>query len=96
MKKKSDVIDAFKDFLMESKRQLGKKILCTDGGGEYFSTEFIQYLKDVGIIHKSTNPSTPQENGVAEHVNRTLITMSIAMLESTKSQIGHTAWPYAL
>ncbi len=98
MKKKSDALEAFKDFLMEAECQLGKKlkVLCTNGGGEYFSAEFIQYLKNSGIIHEKTNPNTPQENGMAECVNRTLVTMSIAMLKSTKSNIGHTAWPYAL
>src|SRR5258708_2303866 len=98
MKKKSDALEAFKDFLMEAECQSGKKlkVLHTDGGGEYFSTKFIQYLKNSGIVHEKTNPDTPQENGMAECVNRTLVTMSIAMLESTKSKIGCTAWPYAL
>src|SRR5260370_23145967 len=98
MKKKSDALDSFKDFLAESKHQSGKKlkILHTNGGGEYFSTDFIQFLMSSGIVHKKTNPNTPQENGVAEHVNRTLVTMSIALLESIKTQIGFTAWPHTL
>ncbi len=50
----------------------------------------------MGIIHKKTNPDTPQENGVAECVNRTLVRMAIAMLEGIKSVIGCTAWPYAI
>ena len=80
MKRKSDALDLFKDFLAESEHQSGKKlkILCTNGGGEYFSTKFTSYLKSSGIIHKKTNPDTPQENSVAEHVNQTLVTMSIA------------------
>jgi hypothetical protein len=84
--------------LAEAERQSGKKlkILHTDGGGEYFSSDFIRYLKDTGIVHEKTNPNTPQENGVAERINRTLITMMIAMLESVKSLVGRTAWPYAL
>ena len=98
MKKKSEVLDIFKIFLMEAERQTGKKlkIFWTNGGGEYFSNEFIQYLEELGIVHEKTNPDTPQENGVVEQINWTLVTMSIAMLESAKSQIGHTAWPYAL
>ena len=72
------------------------KVLRTDGGGEYFSGNFIRYLKDLGIVHESTNPDTPQENGVAERVNRTLVSMVVAMLESVKSKVGRTAWPYAL
>jgi len=54
MKKKSDALNLFKDFLAESECQLGKKlkILCTNGGGEYFSTDFIQFLETSGIVHE--------------------------------------------
>src|SRR5260370_30315941 len=98
MKKKSNALELFKDFLVEAECQSGKKlkVLHTDGGGEYFSTDFIQYLTSSGIVHEKTNPDTPQENGIAEWVNQTLVTMSIALLESIKTEIGHTAWPYAL
>ncbi len=98
MKKKSDALELFKDFLAKAECQSGKKlkVLCTDGGGKYFSTDFIQFLKSSGIVHEKTNPNMPQENGVAEQVNQTLVTMSIVLLESIKSEIGHTAWPYAL
>jgi len=63
---------------------------------QVFSTKFIQFLKSSGIVHEKTNPDTPQENGVAEQVNQTLVMMSITLLESIKSQIGCTTWPYAL
>ncbi len=98
IKKKSDALETFKDFLVESECQTGHKlkVLHTDGGGKYFSNEFTEYLKGHGIIHEKTNPDTPQENGVAECVNRTMVSMTIAMLENIKSSIGHTAWPYAL
>src|SRR5258708_18557486 len=98
IKKKSDALDIFKDFLVESKRQTDKKlkVFHTDGGGEYFSNDFIQYLSNHGIVHEKTNPDTPQENGIVEQVNRTMISMTIAMLESVKSSIRCTAWPYAL
>ena len=84
--------------MVESECQTDKKlkVFCTDGGGEYFSNDFIQYLSNHGIVHEKTNPDTPQENGIAERVNRTMVSMTIAMLESVKSSIRHTAWPYAL
>jgi hypothetical protein len=98
MKNKSDALDKFKEFLAEAERQTGNKlkILRTDGGGEYFSSDFSNYLKSLGILHEKTNPRTPQENGVAERVNRTLVSMSIAMLKSVESKIGRTSWPYAI
>jgi len=84
--------------LVESKRQTDKKlkVFCTDGGGKYFSNDFIQCLSNHGIVHEKTNLDTPQENGVAEQVNRTMVSMTIAMLESVKSSIRHTVWPNAL
>ncbi len=98
IKKKSNVLETFKEFLAMAEHQTCKKlkVLHSDGGSKYFSNKFIQFLKGLGITHKKTNPYTPQENGVTEHVNRTLVTMTIAMLESIKSQVGQTAWPYAL
>ena len=50
----------------------------------------------MGIIHEKTNPRTPQENGVAERVNRTLVTMTIAMLKCVETQLGRSAWPYTI
>src|SRR5258707_5160000 len=98
MKNKSDALEKFKEYLAEAERQTScrLKTLRTDGGGEYFSSEFTSYLKSIGITHESTNPRTPQENGVAERVNQTLVTMAIAMLKSVESKVGCTAWPYAI
>ena len=65
IKRKSDALKTFKDFLMQVEHQSSKKlkILHTNGGGEYFLNEFIQYLKSTGIVHEKTNLDTPQENG---------------------------------
>ena len=49
------------------------KILCTDEGSEYTSKEFEDYLKKNGICHECTVPKTPEQNGVAERMNRTLV-----------------------
>ncbi|GJS82422.1 zinc finger, CCHC-type containing protein [Tanacetum coccineum] len=45
------------------------KTLCTDRGGEYYDPVFFQ---SVGIIHETTTPYTPQQNGMAERKNRAL------------------------
>ncbi len=47
--------------------------LRTDNGGEYLSTEFKQHLKVKGILHELTIPYTPEQNGLAERMNRTLM-----------------------
>ena len=45
-------------------------LLRTDNGGEYMSTEF---QKSKGIQHELTIAYTPQQNGIAERMNRTLM-----------------------
>ena len=49
------------------------KTLRSENGGEYTSEEFESYLKMEGICHELTVPKSPEQNGVAEHMNRTLI-----------------------
>ena len=49
------------------------KTLHSDNGGEYTSKEFEDYLKRYGIRHEHTVPKTPEQNGVAERMNRMLV-----------------------
>ena len=52
IKKKFEVLDKFKEFKVESKKQLGRHIksLCFDRGGEYMSIEFVSFLNEYGIL----------------------------------------------
>jgi hypothetical protein len=49
------------------------KILRSDNGGEYTSKEFVNFYKDVGIKRELTTPYNPQQNGVVEWKNRTML-----------------------
>ena len=51
---------------------------------ELTSTEFENYLKKEGVKHESSVPKTPEQNGVAERLNRTLVEAVRAMLIQTK------------
>ena len=77
MKHKSEAFEKFKEFRSEVEKQSGKsiKILRSDRGGEYLSHEFLEYLKENGILSQWTPPGTPQHNGVLERRNRTLLDM---------------------
>ena len=46
----------------------------TDGGGEFTSKEIEDDFRRQGIIHETTAPYTPEQNGVAERMNLTLVT----------------------
>ena len=83
--------------LMEwSEVETGKRanILRTDGGGEYRRLEFQGWLKSRGMHHEMTNASIPQENGVAEHLNRTILEMTRAML--FESKLPKSFWTFAV
>lgn len=60
------------------------KALRTDNGGEYLSNAFKSYLQDHGIQHQLTIAYTPQQNGVAERMNRTLMDCVRSLLQTAK------------
>ena len=51
------------------------RILRTDNGGEYTSTDFELYLTENGIAYEVSPPHTPEGNSVIEQFNRTIMTM---------------------
>jgi Reverse transcriptase (RNA-dependent DNA polymerase)/Integrase core domain len=82
LKEKSEVLTHLKTFGERAEVSTGVKvkILQSDSGGEYGSKEFKSYLDSKGIQHEKTKTYMPQENGVAERMNRTLVESSQAML----------------
>jgi len=64
------------------------KILRSDQGGEYNSKDFGSYCKNNGIIQQSTMPYTPQQNGVAERKNKTLVEWACSMLKGKNISNG--------
>ncbi|KAL0297691.1 UNVERIFIED_CONTAM: Retrovirus-related Pol polyprotein from transposon TNT 1-94 [Sesamum radiatum] len=102
---KSEAFDAFKAYKVEVEKQLEKsiKIVRSDRGGEYYGryTEkgqnpgpFAAFLKEEGIIAQYTMPGTPQQNGVAERRNRTLMDMVRSMMSHTNLSLE--LWSEAL
>ncbi|KAL0411478.1 UNVERIFIED_CONTAM: hypothetical protein Slati_3737500 [Sesamum latifolium] len=96
MRYKSEAFGRFKEYKLEIENQIGNKIktLWSDRGGEYLSVEFIDYLKENGILSQWTPPGTPQLNRVAERRNRTLLVMVRSMMSFTK--FPPSFWGYAL
>ncbi|GKC68648.1 retrotransposon protein, putative, ty1-copia subclass [Tanacetum coccineum] len=96
LKHKHEVFETFKVFQKEVENQLGKTIksLRFDCGGEYMSQEFLDHLKKHGIIAHRTPPYTPQNNGVSERRNRTLLDMVRSMMSQTT--LPKSFWDYAL
>lgn len=61
--------------------------LQTDGGGEYSKSSFSNWLQDNGAIHGIATTSSPETNGSAERLNRTVLDMARTMLKDS-SKIG--------
>nr|GEW30502.1 retrotransposon protein, putative, Ty1-copia subclass [Tanacetum cinerariifolium] len=96
LKYKHEVFETFKVFQKEVENQLGKTIksLRSDRGGEYISQEFLDHLKEQGIIARRTPLYTPQHNGVSEKRNRTQLDMVRSMMSQTT--LSKSFWDYAL
>jgi transposase InsO family protein len=75
LKSKDEVFSKLKKFkaLIENLSERKIKILRSDNGGEYTSKEFVNFCIDVGIKRELTTPYNPQQNGVAERKNRTIM-----------------------
>lgn len=82
LKSKGDVLDKFIEFkvLIEKQSERKIKVFRTDNGTEYVNNEFEKFCKTNGIIHQMTNVYTPQQNGVAERVNRTIVEKAKCLL----------------
>ena len=86
LKSKNQVFEKFVEWkaLVETSGGRKLKTLRTDNGGEYTSAEFTMYLKKEGVHHEFTVPKTPQQNGVAERMNRTLVEAVRSMLSDAQ------------
>ena len=96
MRQNSETFDKFREYKAEAEKQLGVNIkqLRSDRGSEYLYGEFKFYLTQEGIVSQLSAPGTPQQNGVAERRNRTLLYMVRSMLSYSSLPISF--WGYAL
>ena len=96
----SEALEKFKIFKAEVENQhdLKIKVVRSDRGGEYYGKHtpyglvpgpFAMYLQENGIVTQYSTPGEPQQNGVAERRNRTLMDM-------VRSMISYTTLPIEL
>ena len=82
LKGKDEVFSKFKEFkaLVENHTEKKIKTLRLDNGGEFTSDEFKDLCRESGIKREMSTPYNPQQNGVAERKNRTIMEATKAML----------------
>ena len=90
MRNKDESFDMFKKYKTEVENQKDKriKVLRSDRDGEYFPQEFTNYCEENGLIHQRSTPYTPQQNGLAERKNRTLVDILNAMIISARLSVN--------
>ncbi|OWY93883.1 Rve-domain-containing hypothetical protein, partial [Phytophthora megakarya] len=93
LKAKSEMLKAFEEFRRSAETQTGEILKCirTDNGGEYTGKRFNLFCAKNGIVHQLTTPYTPQQNGLAERMNRTLVERARSMLYYHQAEALRTA-----
>lgn len=95
-KEKEPICDFLTRYVAMMETQVGrnvKKIRC-DGGGEFINNLLEDFCGQKGIILDSSNPHTPEQNGVSERKNRTLVEMARTMFKDAK--LKNEFWPDAI
>ncbi|KAJ9542508.1 hypothetical protein OSB04_029014 [Centaurea solstitialis] len=59
------------------------RVIRSDNGTEFKNSTIEDYLASVGITHNFSAPRTPQQNGVVERKNRTLVEVARTMLNAS-------------
>ena len=96
MEQKGEVLSKFLEFKSMAENQSGEKIrtLRCDNGGEYKGQAWEELCKTTGLEMSYSTPYAPNQNGVSERLNRTLVDMVISMLSS--SGLPKELWGEAL
>ncbi|CAI7834216.1 unnamed protein product [Closterium sp. NIES-53] len=88
--------EAFIAWLPVAERESGEKLKSfqSDGGGEYTSQRFKQFLAEKGIKRLISLPYAHQQQGVAERMNRTLQNTMRKLLRGMR--LPNHQWPEAM
>ena len=84
---KSETQGTLKRFLRRAQNEFELKVkkIRSDNGSEFKNLQVEEFLEEEGIKHEFSAPYTPQQNGVLERKNRTLIDMARTMLGEFKT-----------
>nr|GFC27272.1 putative ribonuclease H-like domain-containing protein [Tanacetum cinerariifolium] len=79
---KDETPEVIKSFLKKISVHLQAPVIIvrTDNGTEFKNHVLKEYFDSVGITHETSAAKTPQQNGVVERINRTLVEAARTML----------------
>jgi hypothetical protein len=80
---KGEAVDAIRRAKAAAEAECGRKlrVLCTNNGGEFTVTEFTLYCADEGVQRHYSASYNPQQNGVVERRNQTVVGIARALLK---------------
>ena len=81
---KDEAVAVIKKFKARAEAESGKKlrVLRTDRGGEFTSVKFAAYYADQGVVRHHSAPYSPQQNGMVERWNQTMVDMARSMMKA--------------
>nr|GFA79577.1 hypothetical protein [Tanacetum cinerariifolium] len=84
---KNETLEVVIKFITQIQVGLNKTVryVRTDNGTEFVNHTMTEYYERIGIFHQKTVPRTPQQNGVVERQNRTLVEAARTMLIFSKA-----------
>ncbi|GJR86154.1 retrovirus-related pol polyprotein from transposon TNT 1-94 [Tanacetum coccineum] len=87
LRTKDETPEVIKKFIILTQRALNATVryLRTDNGTEFVNKTLTEFCESVGITHNTSVPRTPQQNGVVERRNRTLMEAARTMLIFAKA-----------
>ncbi|GJS50310.1 putative ribonuclease H-like domain-containing protein [Tanacetum coccineum] len=93
---KDETSGILQTFIRQIENQLSHrvKIIRSDNGTEFKNRDMLEFCGNKGIKQEYSNARTPQQNGVAERMNRTLIEAARTMLAD--SLLPTTFWAEAV
>ena len=80
---KGKTVEIFKKFAKRAQNEFESTLvkIRSDNGTEFKNTQIEDFCEERGIKHEFSSTYTPQQNGVVERKNKTLITLARAMLD---------------
>jgi transposase InsO family protein len=90
LQEESQTQETLKRFLRQAQNEFGLRInkIRSDNGMEFKDSQMGGFLEEEGIKHEFSSPYTPQQNGVVERKNRTLLDMARTILDEYKTPKG--------
>src|SRR5579859_788977 len=81
---KDQAAEVIKRFKARAEAECGRRlrVLRTDRSGEFTSAEFAEYCAEEGVERHLTAPYSPQQNGVVERRNQTIVGMARSMMKA--------------